>query len=86
MPYIKQDRRDAIFGDSLKDYDSAIGNAGELNFFITSVLQQYLDTKGESYQTYNDIMGVLEGAKMEIYRRKVAVYEDLKIKENGDVY
>jgi len=31
-------------------------------------------------------MGALEGAKLELYRRKVAIYEEEKIKENGDVY
>ena len=38
-----------------------------------------------SYQTYNDIVGVLDCAKMEIYRRLVAKYEDAKVEENGDV-
>jgi len=28
---------------------------------------------------------VLEAAKLELYRRQVAVYEDAKIFENGDV-
>ena len=41
---------------------------------------------GNSYATINDIIGALEGAKMEFYRRVVAPYEDEKIKENGDVY
>jgi hypothetical protein len=30
-------------------------------------------------------MGVLESAKLELYRRKIAPYEDDKIAENGDV-
>jgi hypothetical protein len=45
-----------------------------------------MDAKGKNYQTVNDIVGALEGAKMEFYRRAAAPYEDLKIKENGDVY
>jgi len=60
--------------------------AGELNYSITLLLIQYLKTKGENYQTYNDIMGALEGAKLEAYRRKVAPYEDTKIILNGEVY
>ena len=31
-------------------------------------------------------MGALECAKLELYRRVAAPYEDVKIMENGDVY
>ena len=34
----------------------------------------------------NAAIGVLECAKLELYRRVVAMYEDGKIKENGDVF
>lgn len=61
-------------------------NPGELNYLITFLVRSYLDYKGEKYQTYNDIMGALEGAKLELYRRQVAPYENEKIKANGDVY
>ena len=61
-------------------------DSGELNYLITLLIQDYLEYKNESYQTYNDIIGALEGAKLELYRRKIAPYEDKKIKENGDVY
>jgi len=33
-----------------------------------------------------DVLGALEGAKQEFYRRKVVQYEENKIAENGDVY
>lgn len=39
--------------------------------------------------TYLDkvqVLRALKDAKLEFYRRVVAPYEDLKIKENGDVY
>lgn len=39
-----------------------------------------------SYQAINDIIGALESAKMEIYRRIAAAYEDQKILENSDVF
>jgi len=45
----------------------------------------YLPPK-PSYSDYNALVGVLECAKLEFYRRAVAAYEDKKIKENGDVY
>jgi len=49
-------------------------------------IKAYLRTKGISYQTFNDIIGALEGAKLEFYRRVVVRYEEEKIKANGDVY
>lgn len=59
---------------------------GELNFAFTIIGIHYIDDKGESYQAINDVIGALEGAKLEFYRRLAAPYEDSKIKENGDVY
>lgn len=80
MPYITFDDKHKIrHGDSAK-------TAGELNYCFTELVKKYLIDKGESYQTYNDIVGALEGAKLELYRRKVSFYEDSKIKSNGDVY
>lgn len=81
MPYIKQEARIVLEDEARK-----ASNAGELNYKITMLLRSYVAMKGEGYQTYNDIMGALEGAKLEIYRRRIARYEDDKITENGDVY
>lgn len=80
MPYISQNKRMLI------GYSESPKTAGELNYVITTMLRLYLQDKGESYQTYNDMMGVLAGALQELYRRKITPYEDKKIKENGDVY
>lgn len=81
MPYIKpEQRKDLDHGDRVP------ANAGELNYAITTMICNYLVENGESYQTFNDVMGVLEGAKLELYRRVVAGYEDKKCEENGDVY
>jgi len=79
MPYIKKERRKDVIV-------SGAENAGELNYEITQIINRYFVKKGLAYQTYNDIVGALEGAKLELYRRKIAPYEDLKFKENGDVY
>ena len=80
MPYIEDKRKKEL------SQDIAPVNAGELNYCITELLIEYCKRKGTSYQTFNDIMGALEGSKLEIYRRKIADYEDEKIKQNGDVY
>lgn len=80
MPYIKQERR-----DELTELPSP-STPGELNYMLTVVCRNYLDSKLLSYQTINDIVGALEGAKLEFYRRVAAPYEDIKIKENGDIF
>lgn len=79
MPYISKFRRKTVLLTGPE-------NAGELNYRITDILTGYLISQGTSYQTFNDIIGALEGAKLEIYRRKIAPYENKKIKKNGDVY
>ena len=79
MPYIKQEDR-----KELKKELYPV-NAGELNYCIHILLDIYLKQKGQSYQTYNDMIGALEGAKLELYRRRVSSYEDKKILENGDI-
>jgi hypothetical protein len=83
MPYIAQDRREDINPHS---YDAAFPtNAGELNYVITAYLTEYL--AGETnYYRINEVIGVLECAKLELYRRVAAPYEDKKKEENGDVY
>ena len=79
MPYIFQHRRQELA------QGSAAESAGELNYLITMTCHAYMRRNGISYQKYNDVIGALEGAKLEFYRRQVTPYEDIKIKENGDV-
>jgi hypothetical protein len=79
MPYIDDESRENL----LHFYPE---KSGELNYVITKIIIEYLENKGRSYQHMNDIMGALEAAKLEFYRRVVAPYEDQKRKENGDVY
>lgn len=79
MPYITKKEREAlVLGRPLE-------NAGQLNYCISVLILAYLETKGMKYQTLNDIIGALEGAKAEFYRRVVIPYEDQKMKENGDI-
>jgi hypothetical protein len=89
MPYIKVQGRIKFDAPSCEDPMEWIGsvadNAGDLNFAVTSILKAYLHKKGECYATHNEIMGMLDCCAKEWYRRKVAPYEDQKIKENGDV-
>lgn len=84
MPYIKKEDRyrweHALKGIALQPPR----DAGELNYLITRLTHIFLGTEYK-YQDLNDAIGALEGAKLELYRRYVAPYEDQKIKENGDV-
>lgn len=90
MPYIKTPRRNRVSVNlnrvdemlSLVDIDCA----GEINYAITRIITYYLRRKGLNYQRINDVIGALEGSKLEFYRRIAKKYEDEKIRENGDVY
>lgn len=84
MPYIKEEDRNK-FSEQLELLSKEIENYGDINYVITILLKNFIEKKGERYDTYNSIIGVLECAKLEMYRRNVVVYEDKKIKENGDV-
>ena len=77
MPYIRPEQRER----ALRNPE----NAGELNFAFTMLIKEYLGAT-PNYQRFNDILGALEGAKLELYRRKIVPYEEEKIKTNGDVY
>ena len=79
MPYIKQKDRALLL-------DYLATNPGQLNYLFTQLINEYIQIMGLNYQHINDIVGALEGAKAEFYRRVVIPYEDKKIIENGDVY
>lgn len=81
MPYIKTEARAVLDGGA----DAPI-DAGELNYLITKMCIHYIKNNEARYQSINDVIGALEGAKLEFYRRYAAPYEDEKIKQNGDVY
>jgi hypothetical protein len=90
MPYIDQRERPRItwrHADGSLQLDvKEVGTPGELNYAITLLIKQYWEDHGERYAAINDIVGALECAKAEFYRRVVIPYEDGKIKEHGDVY
>jgi hypothetical protein len=85
MPYIKKEDRERFAAFTRLLEEQEIKSAGELNYLVTMITHRYLNQKPESYGMYNDAIGALEGAKLELYRRHVAIYENDKIKENGDV-
>jgi hypothetical protein len=51
------------------------------------MVDKYLQSRGDlRYAHINEAVGALECAKLELYRRVAAPYEDEKMKESGDVY
>lgn len=78
MPYVNEQAR-----ENARNHPTT---AGELNYAVTSLVWDYIKGEGISYAIFNEVIGVLECAKLELYRRQVAVYEDRKRIENGDVY
>ena len=76
MPYIEEKDREIV----------SICTVGKLNYEIHELVNQYLDNSDRiSYGAINDVMGVLECVKQELYRRLAVPYEERKLSENGDV-
>jgi len=83
-PHISPDERERVF----KTLEfPMMAEPGTLNFVITKAIQAYLSQKHEvRYADYNEVMGVLECCKMELYRMVISKYEDEKIKIHGSAY
>lgn len=80
MPYIDKGTRESLVEGRVAK------TAGELNYMVTRLVDSFIINSGLSYSTLNTAIGVLEAAKLELYRRVGAPYEDKKMSANGDVY
>jgi len=85
MPYIKKELRASIGTPAAYAGTEAL-TPGELNYAVTKVVCGYLTAHGVSYQRISEAISALECAKMELYRRVAAPYEDKKCAENGEVF
>lgn len=88
MPYIQVGNRtqlDPVLEPLLLKVGDKVWGAGDLNYVITKIVLAFVKGHGENYAHYNDVIGALECAKLELYRRRIACYEDGKIATNGDV-
>ena len=87
MPYIKTEKR-VKYEKALHELVNILKSLppeevdGELNYVVTKILKGVYPLK---YYHLNKAIGVLECIKLEFYRRVAAPYEDVKIKESGDV-
>lgn len=87
MPYIPQTQRGVIDCALLnKGADWTPENAGELNFLVTTFIDNFLRAKGVRYANVNEMIGALECCKLELYRLIIGPYEDEKLAENGAAY
>ena len=90
MPYIAPDDREK-FDECIEHISDSILTCGDINYVVSSIISKYLESvniaEGKvSYFHINQMIGVLECAKLELYRRIAVPYEDIKITENGDIY
>ena len=87
MPYIKSENRKK-YEKIIQELVSILKSLppeevdGDLNYVVTKLLKEVYPLR---YYHINKAVGVLECIKLEFYRRVAAPYEDLKIKESGDV-
>ena len=84
MPYIKSEHREEkdVHIDNLLNRVYA---CGDMNYVITKLIHGWLIDRHFCYKAINEMVGVLECAKLELYRMIAAPYEDKKKRENGAV-
>lgn len=87
MPYITQADRDLverrldIFGTNW-----APDNAGQLNYLVSTYINNYFAANTLNYANVNEMIGALECMKLELYRLVAGPYENIKADANGPVY
>jgi hypothetical protein len=88
MPYIDQKSRDKFNGliDEVFVMLDEKNWEGELNYIFSMLIKNVLDTnQRKNYKNINAAIGLLECCKQELYRMTAAPYEDIKIKDNGNL-
>ncbi len=84
MPYIEPEERDTYTKRIISLACQARNKPGHINYIITGFLHECLPAE-PNYQQLNEMIGVLECAKLELYRKVLAPYEDTKYRENGSI-
>lgn len=82
MPYIKQEKRDALDRIVSDMWAADIKADGDLNYLLFAYCKRCINP---SYNNYKNFIGELNECVTEIRRRLLANYENSKIIENGDV-
>lgn len=84
MPYILKELRPDL-QEAAFEAGNRCTTPGHLNFVITMAVLAYMDGE-HRYTKLNEVIGVLECCKQELYRRLGSKIEDDAIARNGDVY
>ena len=89
MPYITQERKDAHSCDDT--CSETIEGPGELTYLMQRLVSRYLDQEAGrwdklSYKTLAEVLGAIEGLRIDLDHRVVIPYEQQKCHENGDVW
>ncbi len=88
MPYIDQYKRpkfDKAIQESLKALSKDQFSVGDINYLFSSIIWKAWEKMGGGYTNANNLIGVLECIKLELYRRPISNYENEKIISNGDI-
>jgi hypothetical protein len=89
MPYTNQAARNPI-DKAIEPLLELIGsmNEGDMNYTISRLVDEWLLSQEGvlRYAHLNTMIGVLECAKQEVYRRIAVPYEEIKRSENGEVF
>lgn len=80
MPYIVPQRKKEL------DNGAEPANAGDLTYVLQQTIEQYLRVHGLRYQHIAEVLGSIEGAKLDFTNRVIIPYEERKRQENGDVW
>jgi len=85
MPYITEPEKREM-ADAINDLSMFIESKGDLNYAICELVGRCLIDSGNlTYTGISEHIDTVHDAEAELRRRLLAPYEDLKIKENGDV-
>ncbi len=81
MPYIRQDEK-----LRLSSQTEPIETAGNLTYLIQQLLKRYWMNSPQNYKTIAEILGSIQGARFDFEQRIVKDYEQIKQRDNGDVW
>lgn len=95
MPYVKESERE-VLNETINELfvhliskgvsdDRCNAWKGSLNYIVTKLCHSIISARGLRYHTLNDLTGVLECIKQELYRMVAAPYENTKQEENGSI-
>jgi hypothetical protein len=89
MPYILKEKRTLLdpaiekLAGTIRELNDDANFGGNLNYVVSKLLK--ILHAAPNYQRFNDMIGALECCKLELYRKRIAPYEELKERENGPI-